>query len=102
MKKKLAEFEELSTFYKALAHPARLAIIQKFSVSETYKCSDFVRHLPFAQATISEHLRKLAHAKLISVSKKGSSSEYRLNKEQFEKMKDQSSLHDFSTSPSKL
>jgi DNA-binding transcriptional ArsR family regulator len=40
-----------------------------------------VLELSFARATIPEHLRKLKQAGFVSVSKKGVSSEYRLNKD---------------------
>ncbi len=85
-KKRMNKHIELSVFYKALAHPIRLAIIEKLSNTGTCICKDFVNELPFAQATISEHLRKLKHAKLISVCEKGSSSEYTLNKQRFKQL----------------
>lgn len=86
MKGKIARHIELSAFYKALAHPARLAIIEKLLVTATCNCNEFVQEFPFAQATISEHLRKLKAAGLISVSEKGSSSEYSLNKQRLRQM----------------
>lgn len=40
-----------------------------------------MNELPFAQATVSEHLRKLKNVGLITVREKGSASEYILNKQ---------------------
>jgi DNA-binding transcriptional ArsR family regulator len=74
---------ELSVYYKALAHPVRLVIIEKLLANKVNSCNDFVNEFPFAQATISEHLRKLKQAGLISVSKNGPSSAYSLNKQGF-------------------
>lgn len=85
-KKEIAKHVELSAFYKALANPVRLAIIEKLSITETCICNDFVKELPFAQATISEHLRKLKQADLVSVCEKGSSSQYCLNKQRFKQL----------------
>lgn len=77
---------QLSVFYKALAHPVRLVIVERLSVDKACTCKDFVRVLPFAQATISEHLRKLKLAGLVMVSEKVNSSEYCLNKQGFRKL----------------
>ena len=84
--KKTDTLRQLAVFYKALAHPARLAIVERLSVAKACTCNDFVRVLPFAQATISEHLRKLKLAGLIVVSEKGNSSEYCLNKQGFRQL----------------
>ena len=97
-KKKISKYSELSVLYKALAHPTRLAIIEKLTITEACTCNAFVKELPFAQATISEHLRKLKQAELVSVCEKGSSSEYCLNKERFKqliKMRQKMELHLF-------
>jgi DNA-binding transcriptional ArsR family regulator len=74
---------ELAIYYKALAHPVRLAIIEKLFVNKVNSCNDFVDELSFAQATISEHLRKLKQAGLVTVNRNGTSSEYSLNKHSF-------------------
>jgi DNA-binding transcriptional ArsR family regulator len=79
--KKNGKHHELSGYYKALAHPVRLAIIEKLFVGKVNSCNDFVHELSFAQATISEHLRKLKQAGLVTVNRKGPSSEYSLNKQ---------------------
>jgi DNA-binding transcriptional ArsR family regulator len=85
IKDSTSKHQELSSFYKALAHPARLAIIEILLRTKTCTCNDFVNRIPFAQATISEHLRKLKLAQLISVWEKGSSSQYAINKQVFKR-----------------
>ena len=49
---------------KALAHPARIAIIQHLLKEKSCVCGDLVEVLPLAQATVSQHLKEL---KLIGI-----------------------------------
>lgn len=77
--------KELAGLYKALAHPIRLEIIKILMNQEFCICNDFVEALPLSQATISEHLRKLKKAGLITLQSKGTASEYRLNHAKFKK-----------------
>lgn len=44
---------------KALAHPARIAIIQHLLREKSCVCGDLVEVLPLAQATVSQHLKEL-------------------------------------------
>ena len=50
---------------KALAHPARIAIIQQLIKAEACICGDLVGELVLAQATISQHLKELKNVGLI-------------------------------------
>lgn len=50
---------------KALAHPARIAIIQQLVKANACICGDLVDELGLAQATISQHLKELKNAGLI-------------------------------------
>jgi len=50
---------------KAIAHPARLQIIRLLATRTTCVCGEIVDQLPFAQSTVSEHLRILKEAELI-------------------------------------
>jgi DNA-binding transcriptional ArsR family regulator len=56
---------KLASMMKALAHPARIAIIQHLIKSKTCICGDIVEELGLAQATISQHLKELKNAGLI-------------------------------------
>jgi ArsR family transcriptional regulator, arsenate/arsenite/antimonite-responsive transcriptional repressor len=57
--------ETLAAMAKAVAHPARLAILQLLTHRETCATGDVVAELPLAQSTVSEHLRILREAGLI-------------------------------------
>ena len=50
---------------KALAHPARLAIVQAIGAAGGCCCGDIVRRLPLAQSTVSQHLKILKESGLI-------------------------------------
>ncbi len=56
---------ELAVLTKALAHPARIAILQFLSKRETCVCGDIVDELPLSQSTVSQHLSELKKAGLI-------------------------------------
>jgi DNA-binding transcriptional ArsR family regulator len=56
---------KLALMLKALAHPARIAIIQVLLKSNACVCGDLVEELGLAQATISQHLKELKNAGLI-------------------------------------
>lgn len=60
-----AEQNQLATLMKALAHPARIAILQRIMLSNTCICGDLVGELGLAQATISQHLKELKTSGLI-------------------------------------
>jgi predicted transcriptional regulator len=55
----------LATMLKALAHPARIAILQQIISSNACICGQLVDELGLAQATISQHLRELKNAGII-------------------------------------
>lgn len=63
----------LATMMKALAHPARIAIIQQLVKSRACICGDLVDELGLAQATISQHLKELKNARLIKGTIEGTS-----------------------------
>jgi ArsR family transcriptional regulator, arsenate/arsenite/antimonite-responsive transcriptional repressor len=56
---------ELAAMCKALAHPARVAILELLIERNTCICGDIVDVLPLAQSTVSEHLRVLKEAGFI-------------------------------------
>src|ERR1700733_9242003 len=69
----------LATMMKALAHPARIAIIQSLVKSNACICGDLVDELGLAQATISQHLKELKNAGLIKGTIEGVSVCYCIN-----------------------
>ena len=56
---------ELAALMKALAHPARIAIIEHLLKVNNCICGDIVDILPLAQPTVSQHLKELKMAGLI-------------------------------------
>jgi predicted transcriptional regulator len=63
----------LANMMKALAHPARIAIIQQLIKANACICGDLVDELGLAQATISQHLKELKNAGLIKGTIEGTS-----------------------------
>ena len=55
----------LAQMMKALAHPARIAILQELVRTRACICGELVNDLGLAQATISQHLKELKSAGLI-------------------------------------
>ena len=49
----------LATIFKALGHPARIAILEFIAKQTTCICGDIVTELPLSQASISRHLGEL-------------------------------------------
>jgi DNA-binding transcriptional ArsR family regulator len=50
---------------KALAHPARIAILEFLTKQNSCICGDIVEELPLSQATVSQHLAELKRIGLI-------------------------------------
>jgi predicted transcriptional regulator len=59
------EQNALAVMLKAIAHPARIAILQQIIAANACICGDLVDELGLAQATISQHLKELKNAGLI-------------------------------------
>jgi ArsR family transcriptional regulator len=57
--------ERLALRLKALAHPARLRILDVLAARGTCLCGEIVSVLPLAQATVSQHLKVLKDAGLL-------------------------------------
>jgi len=56
---------KLANYAKALAHPARVAIVQLLIKKQACICGDIVEELPLSQSTVSRHLKELKDAGLI-------------------------------------
>lgn len=72
---------EMATLFKALSHPARIAIIEYLLSVDTCICGDIVNELPLAQPTISQHLAALKNANIIKGSIEGTAICYCINLE---------------------
>ncbi len=56
---------KIADFAKALAHPARVAILEFLARQDVCICGDIVDHLPLSQSTVSQHLAELKRVGLI-------------------------------------
>ena len=68
-----SEHLTLANFAKALAHPARIAILKHLLKSDACVCGDIVEVLDLAQSTVSQHLKELKAAGLIKGKIEGAS-----------------------------
>lgn len=75
----LASCEDLASIFRALGHPARLAIIKQLATQEEACCGEIVNHLPLAQSTVSQHLQVLKDADLLICDPRGRNCHYLLN-----------------------
>lgn len=64
---------QLAVMLKALAHPARIAILQHIIQQKACICNYLVEELGLAQATISQHLKELKSIGIIKGSIEGTS-----------------------------
>lgn len=62
----LQKFAALADACKALSHPARIAILQVLAERKSCICGEIVTLMPLSQATVSQHLKVLKDAGLIS------------------------------------
>jgi len=57
---------KLANVAKALGHPARIAILNLLAKRDACMCGDIVDELPLSQSTVSQHLKELKEAGLIT------------------------------------
>ncbi len=76
----------LALLFKALGHPARIAILQHILETKSCICGDLVEKFPLSQATISQHLKELKSANIIQGSIEGNAICYCLNPETLNKL----------------
>ena len=79
---------EIANMAKAIAHPARVAILQYLMKKNTCICGSLVEELGLAQATISQHLKALKDAGLIQGTIDGASVCYCIHPKTWEKYRD--------------
>lgn len=78
---------EIAAMAKALAHPARIAILQYLVKKNACVCGDLVGELGLAQATTSQHLKELKIAGIIQGTIEGASVCYCINPKVWTKYK---------------
>jgi ArsR family transcriptional regulator, arsenate/arsenite/antimonite-responsive transcriptional repressor len=59
------EQNQMADLAKALAHPARVAILEVLAKRKSCICNEIVDELPLSQATVSQHLKELKRIGII-------------------------------------
>ena len=78
----------MATIFKALSHPARIAIVDYLLKVDTCICGDIVEFLPLSQSTVSKHLSDLKNAGIIKGTISGNSICYCLDEKTINKLQD--------------
>ena len=74
-----AEENRMADLAKALAHPARIAILRHLTQINACVCGDLVEVLPLSQSTVSQHLRELKRVGIIQGNIEGTKTCYCIN-----------------------
>ena len=76
---------KLAKYAKALAHPARIAILQFLAKRQSCMFCDIVEELPLSQSTVSQHLKELKDSGLIKGEIEGSKVCYCIDEKEWQK-----------------
>lgn len=87
------ELAEKAILFKALAHPARLQILQFLSETQSCITGDISDELPLGRTTVNQHLKELKEAGLIKGHIEGVKTKYCLNNDKIKAIR--KSLDDF-------
>lgn len=82
-----ARENKLAQYAKALGHPARIAILEMLLKKQACVCGDIVDELPLSQSTISQHLKELKEAGLITGEIEGVKTCYCIDEKEWSKAK---------------
>ena len=78
---------KIAKYAKALAYPARVAILQLLIKKQACVCGDIVDELPLSQSTVSQHLKELKEAGLIKGDIDGAKVCYCIDEKEWENAK---------------
>lgn len=81
----LLDRERMARIFKALGHPVRIRILQHLQSCGHCRCGDIVKELPLAQSTVSQHLKSLLDAGLITGEAAGAATCYGFNRDLFKR-----------------
>jgi DNA-binding transcriptional ArsR family regulator len=79
---------QMANFFKVLAHPARLAIIDILSSDDTASFSNLYQRLDLAPATINQHLKVMFSGGFFEIHKKDNFIEVKISINYFKKQID--------------
>ena len=71
--------QQAAVYFKALSHPARLAIINYLIQTGTCITGDITEELPLSRTTVSQHLQELKDCNLIQGNVDGAKVNYCIN-----------------------
>jgi len=74
-----ADDEAVARKLAALAHPARLRLLRQLGSADSCCVKDLVRRAGLAQSTVSQHLKVLVEAELVTFRPERQSSRYSIN-----------------------
>ncbi len=78
---------KIAKYAKALAHPARVAILHLLIKKQACVCGDIVDELPLSQSTVSQHLKELKETGLIKGDIEGAKICYCIDEKEWENAK---------------
>lgn len=79
--------QQQSVYFKALAHPARLQILQFLAKTQNCISGDISDELPLSRTTVNQHLKELKEVGLIKGHVEGVKMNYCLDGEKVKEMK---------------
>jgi DNA-binding transcriptional ArsR family regulator len=80
--------QDTALIFKALGHPARLAILQYLAETRTCISGDISNELPLSRTTVNQHLKELKELGLIKGEISGAKVNYCLDTEKINQMKE--------------
>jgi DNA-binding transcriptional ArsR family regulator len=87
------ELQRAAIFFKALSHPARLAILNYLAETKSCITGDISDELPLGRTTVNQHLKELKEIGLVVGHIEGTKTKYCLNSEKVNELK--SALQEF-------
>jgi DNA-binding transcriptional ArsR family regulator len=78
---------KIARYAKALAHPARVAILRLLIKKQACVCGSIVDELPLSQSTVSQHLKELKEAGLVKGDIEGAKVCYCIDEKEWEEAK---------------
>jgi len=80
---------ESATYFKALAHPARLQILKFLAETKSCFTGDISEEIPLGRTTVNQHLKELKDSGFIVGHIDGSRTNYCLNSSKIDQIKKQ-------------
>ena len=82
-----SELTDTAKLFKALGHPARLAILKFLSETKSCISGDISQELPLSRTTVNQHLKELKELDLIKGEIEGVKTNYCLNSTTIDELK---------------